>query len=149
VPDVPTTNLFGWKKTAAYLDALTRGIRSAGEDSGRRLTQGWPLRLSPDSELRTPRLGATAAPGCPSPLIIAADHPMLPADAICHLTTPKQTGCQKQPQNPSRLEQVRNAFRGLCTSSLNTGRCQIIWPHWAGAHLQVCVFNTFCQVRRP
>ena len=121
MPEVPTTNLFGWKKIAAYLDALTRGIRSAGEDSGRRLTQGWPLRLSPDSELRTPRLGATAAPRCPSPLIIAADHPMPPADAVYHLTTPEQRGCQEHPQDSSRLEPVRNAFRGLCNSSWNTG----------------------------
>ena len=121
MPDVPTTNLFGWKKIAADLDALTRGIHSAGEDSGRRLTQGRRLRLSPDSELRTPHLGATAAPDCPSPLIIAANHPMPSADAMCHLTTPEQRGCQEQPQDPSRLEQVRNALRGLCTSSWNTG----------------------------
>jgi hypothetical protein len=28
---------------------------------------------------------------------------MPPADAICHLTTPKQTGCQKQPQDPDAV----------------------------------------------
>src|SRR6516165_8522758 len=30
-----------------------------------------------------------------------------------------------------------------------TSRCEKIWHQWAGAHLQVCVFGSYSQPRRP
>jgi hypothetical protein len=53
-----------------------------------------------------------------------------------------------KPQIPHAGRVPRStAFSGPLPHGMR--KCEKTWAHWAGAHLQLCVFNSFCRLRRP